>query len=98
MREGRVAHPAFTMLLVCTGNICRSALAERLGRAYLDEALGEHAGDFRLVSAGTRGGVDSAMPPDSARVLVGLGGDPAEFRATQLSADAAEGADLILTM
>ena len=36
--------PVFTVLFVCTGNICRSALAERLGRAYLDEALGDEAG------------------------------------------------------
>jgi hypothetical protein len=30
----------FTVLFVCTGNICRSALAQQLGRAYMDEALG----------------------------------------------------------
>jgi protein-tyrosine-phosphatase len=44
----------FTVLVVCTGNICRSALAERLGRAYLEERLGDKADAVRLVSAGTR--------------------------------------------
>ena len=76
-----VTHPgpeaAFTVLLVCTGNICRSALAERLGRAYLDELLGEDASAIRLVSAGTRAVVGSAMHPDSALVLLGLALRPA---------------------
>ena len=43
-----------TVLLVCTGNICRSALGEGLGRAYLGQVLGPAAADLDLVSAGTR--------------------------------------------
>ena len=58
--------PAFTVLIVCTGNICRSALAERLGRAYVAEVMGEEAGAVRVVSAGTRAVVDSAMHPRTA--------------------------------
>jgi protein-tyrosine-phosphatase len=90
--------PVFTVLLVCTGNICRSALAERLSRAYLNEALGEHAGEVRLVSAGVGAVVGSGMHPDSALVLRGLGGDPDDFRARQLVDDMAIDADLTLTM
>ncbi len=86
------------MLLVCTGNICRSALAERLGRAYLDEVLGERSGDVRLTSAGTQAVVGSAMHPDSALVLQGFGGEPGGFRARQLVDDMAIDADLALTM
>ena len=86
------------MLLVCTGNICRSALAERLGRAYLAEALGERAAEVRLVSAGVGAVVGSGMHPDSALVLRGLGGDPDGFRARQLVDDMAIDADLTLTM
>ncbi len=86
------------MLLVCTGNICRSALAERLGRAYLDEILGEDAGTVHLSSAGVQAVVGSAMHPDSALVLQGLGGDPAGFTARQLVDDMAIDADLTLTM
>ena len=86
------------MLLVCTGNICRSALAERLGRAYLDELLGEDASAIRLVSAGTRAVVGSAMHPDSALVLLGLGAEPGDFRARQLVDVHAVEADLTLTM
>jgi protein-tyrosine phosphatase len=90
--------PVFTVLLVCTGNICRSALAERLGRAFLDEVMGEGAGAVRLVSAGTRAVVDSAMHPDSALVLRGFGAEPGDFRARQLGDHMPYEADLVLTM
>lgn len=90
--------PAFTILLVCTGNICRSALAERLGRAYLDEALGEHSASFRLISAGTRAVVGSAMHPHSALVLAGYGAQPGDFRAQQLTEALPAQANLVLTM
>ena len=92
------AQPAFTILLVCTGNICRSALAERLGRAYLAELLGENAAAIRLVSAGIRAVVDSAMHPDSALVLQGYGAEAGDFRARQFVEGMAYEADLILTM
>ena len=90
--------PVLTVLLVCTGNICRSAMAERLGRAYLDDVLGPEASAVRLVSAGTRAVVDSTMHPHSALVLQGFGGEPGNFRARQVTADMANSADLILTM
>lgn len=89
----------FTVLLVCTGNICRSPLAERLGRAYVDEALGEpDASRIRFVSAGTRAVSGSTMHPDSELVLRGLGGDSAKFWAQQVDATVAGRADLMLTM
>jgi protein-tyrosine phosphatase len=90
--------PAFTVLLVCTGNICRSALAERLGRAFLDEMLGDDAAAIRLVSAGTRAVVDAPMHPDSGLVLGGLGGDAGGHRARQLTDGMATAAELTLTM
>jgi protein-tyrosine-phosphatase len=88
----------FTVLLVCTGNICRSALAERLGRAFLAQVMGEGAGAVRLVSAGTRAVVDSAMHPHSALVLRGFGAEAGDFRARQLVERMAADADLTLTM
>lgn len=92
------APPVFTVLVVCTGNICRSALAERLGRAYLAELLGDDAPAIRLVSAGTRAVVDSGMHPDSALVLQGFGAEAGDFRARQFVEGMAQEADLILTM
>jgi protein-tyrosine phosphatase len=69
--DARPHEPAFTILFVCTGNICRSALAERLGRAYLNQWLRDTASAIRVVSAGTQAVVGSAMHPDSALVLRG---------------------------
>ena len=42
---------AFRVLLVCTGNVCRSPVAERLLRARLDEELGAAAATFAVASA-----------------------------------------------
>jgi protein-tyrosine phosphatase len=88
----------FAVLFVCTGNICRSALAERLGRAYLDETLGGDASLVRLASAGTGAVVGSDMHPDSALVLRGFGGEPEGFVARRLDAAEIGAADLVLTM
>ncbi len=90
--------PVFSVLLVCTGNICRSALGERLGRAYLAEVLGGDAGAVRLESAGAQAVVGSGLHPASALVLSGLGGSPDGFVARQLVDDMAIDADLTLTM
>jgi protein-tyrosine-phosphatase len=86
------------VLLVCNGNICRSALAERLGLAYVGEILGDEAAGIRLMSAGTRAVVDSGMHPDSALVLRGLGAEAGDFRARQFVGSMAAEADLVLTM
>jgi protein-tyrosine-phosphatase len=88
----------FTVLLVCTGNICRSALAERLGRAYLEETLRGDASTIRLLSAGTQAVVGSGMHPDSALVLRGFGAEPDGFTAQQLIEGLVTDADLVLTM
>jgi protein-tyrosine phosphatase len=88
----------FSVLLVCTGNICRSALAQQLGRSYLAGALGDEAGGIVLTSAGTHAVVDSGLHPDSAQVLRDLGGDPDGFRARQLRPEHPAAADLVLTM
>lgn len=96
--SGTFSGPPFTVLLVCTGNICRSALAERLGRAYLQERLGADAAAIRLVSAGTQAVVGSGMHPDSAVVLQGFGAEAGDFRAQQLIDGLIADADLTLTM
>ena len=88
----------FSLLFVCTGNICRSALAERYVRAYLAEHLGADSGAVVVASAGTRAVIGSAMHPHSATVLHGLGGDPTDFRARKLAPVMADRADLVLAM
>ncbi|MGY1624198.1 hypothetical protein ACI789_18525 [Geodermatophilus sp. SYSU D00965] len=95
---GRGSAPTFRILFVCTGNVCRSALAERLSRAYLNEVLGTDSDAVVLASAGTGAVVGSGVHPDSALVLTGLGGDPGGFRARQFEASFAAEADLVLVM
>lgn len=91
-------NPTFTVLFVCTGNICRSALAERLARGYLDDALGNAASAIRLTSAGTDAVVGAGVHPDTALVLAGFGGDPDGHAARQLVDDMAIDADLTLAL
>lgn len=88
----------FTVLLVCTGNICRSAFAEQLGRAFLADRLGSSASMVKLVSAGTRAVVGSAMHPSTAVILESFGVLPSDFIARQLDEHIAAAADLTLTM
>jgi len=83
----------FRVLFVCTGNMCRSPLAERLTRASL--ARTGTAG-IDASSAGTHAVVGAPMHPDSAVVLQRLGGDPAGFIARQLTMRLVDNADLIL--
>lgn len=86
------------LLFVCTGNICRSPLAERLTLAYAQaerEALGAV---LTASSAGTNAVVGHAMERSAGLVLRGLGGTPEGFQARQLAAEDVDAADLVFTM
>lgn len=86
------------ILFVCTGNICRSPMGERLTRAFLDDAVGASAAAVDTMSAGTHAVVGSEMEPSSALALTGLGGMPEGFCAQQLNAGMIDSAELTLTM
>lgn len=90
--------PGFALLFVCTGNICRSPLAERFARAYLGTALGPGSAAVQVASAGTYAATGRSMDPASARVLQELGGDPSGFQAQRLTGRLAVAADLTLCM
>jgi protein-tyrosine phosphatase len=83
------------ILTVCTGNICRSPVAERLLQAGLDQVV---PGGFEVTSAGTRAMVGDPMQPISADIVRTFGGDPEGFVARQLSPKILRGVDLVLTM
>lgn len=85
----------FTVLMVCTGNVCRSPLAELL--------LKEQCSDVQSLtvhSAGIRALIDAPMDPTSQLMAQSLGLESGfqEHRGRQLDASLAESADLVLTM
>jgi protein-tyrosine phosphatase len=83
----------FTILVVCTGNICRSPVAERLLRAQ-SEALGL---PVVVHSAGTQSMVGHDMTPEAAHLAQHYGADPVDHHSKQLTEQQIAGADLILT-
>jgi protein-tyrosine-phosphatase len=83
------------ILFVCTGNTCRSALAEALARKVIIE---RGLSDVDVQSAGTSAW-DSAPASDGA-LLVGMerGLDLSQHRAQMLTRELVEASDLILAM
>ncbi len=88
------------ILFVCTGNVCRSAVAERLATTWAREMLA-HSPEADAVQIGSAGlGAITGQPidPHSAAALVDLGGGPAGFRSRKFTAELAADADLVFTM
>lgn len=89
----------FRVLFVCTGNICRSPMAEHLLRDQLDDRFGPEAGKaFQVSSAGTYGLVDEPMPGPALDLLAARGIPGDGFRARALVPAQIEDADLVLAM
>jgi protein-tyrosine phosphatase len=87
----------FSILVVCTGNICRSPMAQVLLTHRLKERYGDDAARyFTVASAGTHGLADHPIEDDASRVLISLGVEPGEFAARRLLPDLVVGADLVL--
>ncbi|GAA3088703.1 hypothetical protein [Streptosporangium carneum] len=82
----------FRILFVCTGNICRSPLAERLARSALLRCP-----EFQVASAGTHAEPGMRMDERARRVLLRLGGDPEGFVSQPLTQELVAAADLVLT-
>src|SRR5277367_864768 len=82
-----------TILFICTGNVCRSPMAEALFRHAV-----RGRGEFRALSAGI-GAVDGQPPtPHSVRAMRELGVDISGQRSRMLTAELVRAADLILGM
>jgi low molecular weight protein-tyrosine phosphatase len=87
----------FSILFVCTGNMCRSPMAERMTRAALARSLGPDAGGFSVYSAGTGTRDGRSMTPESAKVLLAYGANPDGFVSAELTPAHIGAADLVLT-
>jgi protein-tyrosine phosphatase len=88
----------FRILTVCTGNVCRSPMVERLLRAGLRERFGAQADDVLVASAGTGALVGEPMTPQTAALVTRLGGNPDRHVARMLEQQMVLDADLVLTL
>jgi RpiB/LacA/LacB family sugar-phosphate isomerase len=82
-----------TILFICTGNICRSPMAEGLFR----RAAGGR-GDFRVLSAGLGAANGQPPTPHAVAAMRELGIDISGHRSRMLTADLARQADYIFGM
>src|SRR4051812_31498164 len=86
----------FRVLHVCTGNICRSPMAEHLMRDGLRKRLGDDAERFVIESAGTWGHTGSPMEAYALSTLSSYDVDGSAFTARELVAEHVVAADLVL--
>ena len=84
-----------SILVVCTGNICRSPMAEGFLRRSLASrgAIG-----VELASAGTHGWSGSGASPESVEAAAERGADISGHLARRLDAEILESSDLVLAM
>lgn len=88
-----LAADRFEVLVVCTGNVCRSPVAEQVLRARFGERFA------RFSSAGTFALVGEQMPEQAQQLARQLGGDPAALHAPrQLDETFVDRADLVLAL
>jgi protein-tyrosine phosphatase len=85
----------FSILFVCTGNLCRSPAAERVLRHELEAADFE---DVLVESAGVRAVVGEPMSPPMAALVSDYGAVPSDFRARQLTPPMLRQSDLVIGM
>lgn len=83
------------ILTICTGNVCRSPMAERLLQQKLDEI---RPGVFDVRSAGIQALVNSPMDTRAEGLLRVLGGSSDGFAARQLQEAQLADVDLVLAM
>jgi protein-tyrosine phosphatase len=85
-----------SILVVCTGNVCRSPIAEGMLRAALVRRVGDEAPEVR--SAGTVGWEGAGAMPESIEAAAERGLDIRSHVARRLTPALLDRADLILAM
>ncbi len=83
------------VLVVCTGNVCRSPLVERMLQSGFDAVV---PGVIRVHSAGTQALVGSPTTPEITGLAERMGIDIGDFRAQQLQMSQVQDADLVLAL
>jgi len=85
------------ILFVCTGNTCRSSMAEALARKLLTGRSGDKC-DVHFFSAGVAAFPEDRASREAVQAMSEMGINLQHHRATRLSRDNVLEADLILTM
>lgn len=85
----------FRLLFVCTGNTCRSPMAEAIARERVEERGWSHV---EVASAGVAAFPGSPASDGAVRIAEARGLDLSGHGSTALTPEVADSADLILTM
>ncbi len=83
------------LLFVCTGNTCRSPIAEAIARRLVSD---RSIADVTVASAGTSAWPDAPASDGALLVALEQGIDLGDHRARQLAAEIVSSADVILAM
>jgi protein-tyrosine-phosphatase len=97
MTDERSSDPTttFNLLFVCTGNTCRSPMAEAVARAELERRGWRHV---QVASAGSAAEPGSPAAPEAVAVGARRGLDLGAHRSQLLTPELVDWADLILAM
>lgn len=92
-----------TILFVCTGNTCRSPMAEAIARKMIADRLGAKEGDlesrgYRVVSAGTAAGHGGAATEEAEQAVRAYGADLSSHASRPVSVAMVEEADRVYVM
>jgi len=86
------------IVVVCSGNTCRSAMAEAMLRRALADEFGGRADGVAVESAGISAREGDPASENARAVMMERGLDISSHRARLLTEDVIEGADLMLVM
>lgn len=94
MDQPRIMKDIHKILVICTGNSCRSIMAE----AYMRHRFGEEKMDIHVRSAGTLGVEGMPPSPEALKILAIADVDTDDLMSKALKEEDVKWADLVLVM